>query len=308
MNTTPAFLGVDWGTSNLRVYLVSQGGQVIEQTQSAKGILHCSQGTFGDTLTQLAGSWLTKWPQLSVYMAGMIGSKQGWRETSYLPCPIHIDDIASQLVPLSFDGTRKCWIVPGLSCTTPDGTPDVMRGEETQLIGAIHRQRTGSQLYCLPGTHAKWVHVKDGVIQHFATYMTGELFDILQHHGLLSVWMQDVPQEDKKEWFLKGVELANKQTGLLHHLFGVRSLSLEGTLPPKHQRSYLSGLLIGHELRAPLQHIPQDTPVTLIGATSLTKQYERACSHLQRLLHVLSGERMVLDGLTQLHASAARKV
>lgn len=301
----PALIGVDWGTSQMRLYLLGAQGQRLASRQSARGLLTCpDQEAFARALQEEAADWLQQSPALPILMAGMVGSRQGWRETPYLSCPLDPRDLANQLVALPPLQGHPIAIVPGLRGTSPAGLPDVMRGEETQLIGAIDfladdkkdedKGLLQDATLCLPGTHAKWVQLQDGIITHFATSMTGEAFALWSTHGLLSRWIQQEPQEDAPEAFVMGVTHAQRQGGLLHHLFGVRALSLAGQLPVPHQRAYLSGLLIGHELR---EALPLDRVLFLVGAQELCARYLLACKTLQQEVRILDGETAVTRGL-----------
>jgi 2-dehydro-3-deoxygalactonokinase len=207
----------------------------------------------------------------------MIGSRQGWREVPYVSCPATPGEIAEGLERLDW-GEGEAWIVPGLLDDSRPGQPDVMRGEETQVLGALAALSKAGGLVCLPGTHSKWVQVKDGAIQGFATYMTGEVYDLLQGHSILSRLMtKGAVSADR--WFLEGVELG-QEGGILNRLFSARSRALTGDLPEDEVRSYLSGMLIGDELASAVASEP--TEVYLLGAPALAALYEAA---LQKLGH-----------------------
>ena len=213
----------------------------------------------------------------------MVGSRQGWAEAPYAPCPAGIDQLRAALiaVPFSHSGRPvRIRIVPGVSAQDGNGVPDVMRGEETQILGAL--PRAGAHLACLPGSHSKWVQVSDGRITGFTTHLTGEAFAALRGHTILGRMMRDGPTD--AEAFAAGVERAGQDGGLLHHLFGVRTQGLFGTLSEAGAASYLSGLLIGHELRAALLERNMDgdgrrETVHLIGAGPLCALYAQAILH-----------------------------
>jgi 2-dehydro-3-deoxygalactonokinase len=208
-------------------------------------------------------------------MSGMIGSRQGWREVPYVACPAEPEEIAAGLERIDW-GAGEAWIVPGLLDESRAGQPDVMRGEETQVLGALAALPAGGGLVCLPGTHSKWVRVEGGVLQGFATYMTGEVFDLLQGHSILSRLMtKGAVQVDR--WFLEGVAVG-QEGGLLNRLFSARSRALTGDLPEDEVRSYLSGLLIGDELASAVPAEP--TEVHLLGAPTLAALYEAALEKL----------------------------
>jgi 2-dehydro-3-deoxygalactonokinase len=204
-------------------------------------------------------------------MSGMIGSRQGWKEAPYAQCPAGANEIAARMVEVRWGVSRNAWIVPGLSCRDAQGVPDVMRGEETQILGALNDVVERSAWVCLPGTHSKWVHLEGDRITHFATYMTGEVFAVMKAHSILGRMMADADLDPVA--FGSGVLRAREAGGLLHHLFGVRTRGLTGDLSDDDSAAYLSGLLIGHELAA----LPrQRGTVYLLGAPRLMRLYTEA--------------------------------
>ena len=253
-------IAVDWGTSSLRCYRLDAQGKIIESRASADGILNVPAGRFPDVLQQqIAG-----WSETPIVMSGMVGSRQGWKEAPYVQCPAGFDEIAARLLEVR----QGVWIVPGLSCRDAAGVPDVMRGEETQILGC------GAQgTLCLPGTHSKWVEVKNGRIERFSTFMTGEAYAVLRQHSILGRMIEEGKPDEGA--FAQGVKRAGDAGGLLHHLFGVRTRGLMGELGAAAAASYLSGILIGHELRA--QGAPE---FGVLGTAELAARYQRAASLL----------------------------
>ncbi len=260
-------IGLDWGTTSLRAYHI-RDSMVLERRDSPSGITRVDPSAFPAVLHDLVGDWLAG-GETQVLMAGMIGSRQGWVEAPYLPCPASPTALAAALMPVPFDGATLA-IIPGLTCRDPFGVPEVMRGEETQLAGAIGQ--AGDGLYCLPGTHSKWATVTAGAITGFTTAMTGEVFAALRSHTILGRMMTDGPPDD--DAFARGVARAGSDGGLLHHLFGVRTLGLVGELGEAAAASYLSGLLIGSEIAA----MALAAPVHLIGEPTLCRLYTIALS------------------------------
>ncbi len=259
-------IGVDWGTSSFRAFRL-QGGVVVDRITGGPGILAVPAGGFSDALRTAIGPWLDA-GENRVLMSGMVGSRQGWVEAPYLACPADPATLAAAAVAVPFEGAAVR-LVPGLSAADANGTPEVMRGEEVQVAGVL--DRTGpSALICLPGTHSKWVRLAGGRIQGFATHMTGEAFAALRQHTILGRLMQDGPTDEAT--FLQGVARAATPGGLLHHLFGVRTLGLFDRLAPAHAASFLSGLLIGHEVQA----VGPRGPVHLVGAAALCSLYALA--------------------------------
>ncbi len=268
-------IAVDWGTSSLRLYRLDAEGHVYERRRSEQG-LQARAGQFEAVLAQeIAG-----WDDALILLSGMVGSRSGWREVPYLPCPTGIDELAGALVPLQAPtlAERTLWIVPGISDTGNDAVPDVMRGEETQLAALLAVLPRGNHVVCLPGTHSKWVAIANGRIQRLSTAMTGELYALLRNHSLLGKLM---PADDSRfdAWaFDTGLKRSRQAGGLLHHLFGVRTLGLFNQMEGSALSSYLSGLLIGHEILASgiLDHTPRLSQVHLIGNDRLLALYAQA--------------------------------
>lgn len=278
-------VAVDWGTSAFRAYLLDASGAILERRESAGGILRVRGGDFAAALLAEIGDWLRAEPEALVVMSGMIGSRQGWREVPYVECPAGLADIAGGLERVDW-GEGEGWIVPGLLDESRDDLPDVMRGEETQVLGALPRLSDGSGLVCLPGTHSKWARVEEGAIQGFATYMTGEVYDLLQGHSILSRLMTKGAVTPDR-WFLEGVA-QTQEGGLLNRLFTARSRVLAGDLPETEVRSYLSGLLIGDELASAVG--ADDGAVYLLGAPALVALYEAALGKLGKTVVTLDGD------------------
>lgn len=261
---------VDWGTSSFRAFRIADDGAIVDRRSSARGIMHVPDGRFAETLRNEVGDWL-KAGENRVLLAGMIGSRQGWKEAPYVPCPAGAAELGAALVDVPFDGAQVK-LVPGMNGVDLSGIAEVMRGEETQVVGALAAiGRDG--LACLPGTHSKWVRVEGGRIVRFTSHMTGEVFGALRDHTILGRMMKDGAPND--EAFLAGVARSAEPGGLLHHLFGVRTQTLFGNLAETDGASYLSGILIGHELRAELGGMQGET-VHLIGAPELVALYAQA--------------------------------
>ena len=262
-------IAIDWGTSSFRAYRLDAQGRIHDRRAASRGILAVEDGRFEEELLRQVGDWIAD-GEGRVLMSGMIGSRQGWQEAPYVPCPAGVAEIVAGLARVPCEGA-DLRVVPGLSCTDAGGTPEVMRGEETQIVGVLE-SITGPALACLPGSHSKWAQVADGRIARFETYFSGEAFAALRGHTILGRLMREAPADPAA--FDRGMARAAAPGHLLHHLFGVRTLGLFGQLAEESAASYLSGLLIGHEVRAALP--AGGTMVHLIGAGALCDLYARA--------------------------------
>lgn len=282
-------IGIDWGTSSFRAFRLADDGAVLERRSAPRGILSVADGQFADVVFEFAGDWL-KSGESRILLSGMIGSRQGWRESQALPCPAGVEDLARALTPVPFDGARA-FIVPGVTARDAHGIPEFMRGEETQIAGLL--PSIGARgLVCLPGTHSKWARIEDGRVATFTTHMTGEAFAALSQHTILGRLMKG--ETDDERAFDRGVARSADAGGLLHHLFGARTLVLAGQMPETGTKSYLSGLLIGHEIRAALAASPSDDPIHLAGEANLCRLYARALGALGKRALVETGDAAVL--------------
>jgi 2-dehydro-3-deoxygalactonokinase len=263
-------IGIDWGTTSFRAFRIARDGSIRDRRASPRGILNVPDNRFGETLREEIGPWLAAGDD-HVLLSGMIGSRQGWKEAPYLACPAGAPEIAAALTEIPFDwGQVK--LVPGLATEDTAGVPEVMRGEETQIVGCLPAIG-GSGLACLPGSHSKWAHVEAGRIIGFTTHLTGEAFAALRGHTILARMMHDGATDPTV--FDQGVARSGDADGLLHHVFGARTLALTGRMAESATASYLSGILIGHEVRAALG-AQRDTVVEVIGTLELTALYARA--------------------------------
>ena len=271
-------LAIDWGSSSLRIYRMNAKGGVSETRQSGDGILKVADRAFAAALEDRAGDWITAGED-PIIMSGMIGSRQGWMEAAYVACPAGLADIASAMCTVQWNSAkgevRSGWIAPGLRCLDQAGVNDVMRGEEVQILGIIDQLGPGEHHVCLPGTHSKWVVVRDHLITSFSTCMTGELFAVLKRHSILARTM--ARDHFEQTGFINGVARANDPGGLLHHLFGVRAQVLAGQIADDQSASYLSGILIGHELRSVPSGINR---FHLVGDAELAALYSLAASEM----------------------------
>lgn len=294
---------VDWGTTNARAYRLGPDGRVTDRRRLPRGIRQVPPDGFPDALAELLGSWVGDDGKCRILMSGMVGSRQGWVEAPYRSCPARLEDLVAALCPVP--GLAHARIVPGL-CRSNGGTrQDVMRGEEVQVFGAV--SGPAPALLCLPGTHSKWVRYEAGAIVDFATAMTGETFEVLRRHSLLGALMpaetgaaDDAASSGAAaEGLRRGLDRAGEPGGLLNHLFGVRAEALFGTIPADGLEAYLSGLLIGHEVRGMATLFPRFEPIRLVAEGRLAALYAAAFRHLGQEVEAVDSEAATLRGLTQ---------
>ena len=287
-----ALVALDWGTTSLRAYLFDVAGNVLDTRESTAGIMNlpraADEGGFDAAFEAACGAWLERAPGVPVIAAGMVGSAQGWLEAPYVDAPASADALVAGIVRVQTARGATLHIVPGV--LQRGELPNVMRGEETQIFGALGDGTAATdageyELIGLPGTHAKWVVVRGGRIERFHTFMTGEIFAALREHTILGRTMV-APDRLDAESFLRGVNIARQkgQAGPLATVFSTRTLGLTGQLGGQQQPDYLSGLLIGHEL-AGLDAVlaQQQTGVAghalrLIGNEALCARYQLALS------------------------------
>jgi 2-dehydro-3-deoxygalactonokinase len=266
-------LAIDWGTSTARVYVLDARGVIVGERSAALGVRRVTDGRFANALTMLYGSELPR--GVAAIACGMIGSRQGWIEAPYRDCPADIDSIAGALTRVP--GTELS-IVPGLIARDAAGVPDVMRGEETQIFGALAEGAVARSVYVLPGTHSKWAIAGAAGVETFATFMTGELYAVLREHSILGRLASDGVDVVA---FDRGVHASLRDgAALSHDLFSVRSLALTAELASEGVGDYLSGLLVGAEITAARAWVAGNagvcTEVTLVGEAALCERYRRA--------------------------------
>lgn len=263
-------IAIDWGTSNFRAFRLDGAGEIIERRSFPSGVLRVEEGRFAETLLAQVGDWLVAGED-RILLCGMVGSRQGWAEAKYLACPVGIEDLAASVIKVPFPGAEVL-LIPGVIAKDSYGVPEVMRGEETEAMGMLDSCGDAG-LVCLPGTHSKWIHLSNRTIVSFITCMTGEVFGVMRKCTILARTMTSDTAIVDNEAFRRGVARSADSGGLLHHLFSVRTLVLVNQLEEEGAASYLSGLLIGHEVRAAM---PSGMHVHLIGAPQLCSLYATA--------------------------------
>jgi 2-dehydro-3-deoxygalactonokinase len=309
MSVEPYIAG-DWGTTRLRLSLCL--GERVIATRQGPGI-GALPGPAAQTLRPLIAGWRESYGPVPLLLCGMAGSRNGWKETPYLPCPADLRTLGEAALRFEADGAPVA-IAPGLSCTSRTSSPEVMRGEETQIAGALRLHpslATDRHLLCLPGTHTKWVWLEDGCVRDFLTALTGELFALLRDGSTLTRATRcSVPPEtsqlsgvsdDAHDGFERGLEAAAAHgTSLLHALFSVRSRQLIEDRPQAWAVSYLSGLMIGADVRGAIPLFATRSQVVLIGDALLNERYAQALNRERVATSCLDGEQCALAGLRTL--------
>ena len=295
-------VGMDWGTTHRRAYALDADGVCVNEFADGDGAMAC-KGRFGPALEAVLHQ-LQATPHL-VVMSGMVGSALGWHEVPYADHRVVLDALPAHLftvpdAPLA----ARCVIVPGYNIRDQWGQPDVMRGEETQLLGALALGHH-SGWFVLPGTHSKWVELDHGRILQLRTYMTGELFNLLGQHGTLAAAIGKAAPVWDASAFADGVYAAGKG-GLSHQLFSCRARVVCGDMPAASSQAYLSGLLIGSELhdvrRTPTGSHSMDT-FKLIGSPELAQHYQTAAALLDLSLEVLDAKAAFLAAMARIQSA-----
>jgi 2-dehydro-3-deoxygalactonokinase len=291
-----AYALVDWGTTHLRIWLTDRAGTMLGERISAEGMGKLSPHEFPAVLERQLEA-LSASPGLPSVICGMAGSRQGWREAAYAETPVALSALPARAIGFQ-SGARPVRILPGVARREPV-RPDVMRGEETQLIGL----GIDSGAACLPGTHSKWVRIDKGRITDFATVMTGEMFALLSHHSILrhAILANDgtvpVVRPDDAE-FLAGVAAGLDGHGTLVRLFSIRAGSLLNGRGSAQSAAWLSGLLIGSEIAEAGRLIDAGREgVHIIGSGALSALYRAAVQAAGRPCHVHDGGALVRAGL-----------
>lgn len=290
---TARYIAIDWGSTNLRAWLY-QGDKCLDSRQSEAGVTRLNGKSPEAVLAEVTQHWRDS--ATPVVMAGMIGSNVGWKIAPYLSAPVHFSAIGEQLTSVG-DNT---WIIPGL-CVLNDDNRNVMRGEETQLLGA--RTLRPSSVYVMPGTHCKWVQADHAQIYDFRTVMTGELHHLLLHHSLIGTGLPK--QETSAEAFTSGLMRGLTTPAILPHLFEVRASHVLGTLPREQVSEFLSGLLIGAEVASMSEQFASQQAITLVAGSALTSRYLQAFHAAGLEISAVNGDTAFQAGIRSIaHAVA----
>jgi len=292
---TSRYIAIDWGSTNLRAWLY-QDGECIDSRKSSAGVTRLAGKTPAAVFEDTVNGWRDS--PTPVLMAGMVGSNAGWKIAPYLPCPARFSTFGDQLTPVA----DQAWIIPGL-CVQRTDNNNVMRGEETQLLGA--RQLQPAPLYIMPGTHCKWVQADADAVNDFRTLMTGELHHLLLTHSLIGSGLPE--QQTSPQAFEQGLICGIEDRALLPQLFEVRAAHVLGELPREQVSDYLSGLLIGSEVASMTHHFAcsSEQPITIIANPELSARYQRALSQLGFRSQILDGDSAFQAGIRSMANAVA---
>jgi 2-dehydro-3-deoxygalactonokinase len=270
------FIVADWGTTRFRGYLVKDE-TILDRVSSDEGVSALQPGQHRDVFLRQCGRWLVAEPRAPVLLVGMVGSREGWVMAPYANCPADAAAIAKAMIPVDLGGGRQAHIVPGLFCEPAPGAADVMRGEETLVLGS----GVDDGLVCLAGTHPKWVLMREGRIERFATYMTGEMYALLCEHSMIG---RPATEPGDPAGFALGLEAALRNSGedgrarvgLLNLLFGARAAVVSGRMAADLLGPYISGLLTGDEINGALAQFSRPPSVTIVADKPRAELYVEA--------------------------------
>jgi 2-dehydro-3-deoxygalactonokinase len=297
-----ALIAIDWGTSRLRARLLAADGSTIAATDSDDGI-----GRLDGGHEQVFESICAPWPQVPAIMAGMVGSRQGWREAAYVPCPATIDGLAGEVTRFDTGRGRPITIVPGMMMRSGERR-DVIRGEETQIAGLMEIEPGFEGLCIMPGTHSKWVRVRDNVVPEFQTFITGEMFELLSRQSFLrhSVAQEGGDIAQAPDFSMAVSQIVNGQP-FAAALFSVRARQLLDNVSKEANRAFLSGLIIGGEIAAARAtgQLDDGAEVRVVGGTSLASAYLKALTVAGHGAQTVNGNEAAFHGLKKIARALA---
>jgi 2-dehydro-3-deoxygalactonokinase len=292
------FIGVNWGSTNFRAYLIGADGSAVDEYSAPAGIVNLDRAGMAATMNALAARWPESGP---IYASGMIGSNVGWKEVPYAEAPAGCADLAAAAVATEI-GSVPVYIVPGITCRRSfDGQPDILRGEEIEMMG-LAALGTVDGWVALPGTHTKWARLERGRVVEFFTSMSGEIFDRLTAKGLLASIVDGEAQDGPV--FLQGVAAGRaRRLSLGTLLFGARAQVVRGSLTKQDAASYIRGLLIGSEIADAMAVYPTagNAAVPLIGNRALCTLYASALNAAGVVSELIDSRTACLRGFRALH-------
>lgn len=294
------FIVADWGTTRFRGYLI-ENETILDRVSSEEGVSALQAGQHREVFLRQCGRWLEAEPAAPVLLVGMVGSREGWVEAPYAVCPAGPAEFAQALIAVDLGNGRNGHIVPGLFCEPAPGAADVMRGEETLVLGS----GVENGVVCSPGTHPKWIEMREGRIQRFATYMTGEMYALLREHSMIG---RPATEPEDQEGFDLGLDAAMRNSGesgaarvgLLHLLFGARAAVVSKRMASNLLAPYLSGLLTGDEINGALAQFGLPESVTILADAPRADLYVHALARHGITAEVRSPKQALIAGLARI--------
>jgi 2-dehydro-3-deoxygalactonokinase len=295
-----ALIAVDWGTTRCRAMLLDREGALVAEADSADGIGPLGGNGHEEAFQTLVAAW----PKVPAIMAGMVGSRQGWHEAAYVAVPTTPDALGAQLLRFQASDHRSIAIVPGLKLRSDTRDGDVIRGEETQLIGLIEEEPDFNGIAILPGTHSKWASVSKGAITNFQTFMTGEMFELLARKSFLRHSVSEDADDlaGSADFALAIRRSVTENLPFLGAIFSVRVRQLLDGVSGDDNLAYLSGLVIGGEIAAARQMglLEANLPIRIVGSRSLARAYSAAFQITGHATTTKDGSELVRRGLVRL--------
>ncbi|MGF1733762.1 2-dehydro-3-deoxygalactonokinase [Photobacterium satsumensis] len=287
------WLVIDWGTTNFRAFAMGKQGDVLDKVELSLGLLQVKEGEFAIELENVLSDWLDEYKHLPIFMAGMVGSQQGWANVDYAPTSVSARQLADKAYRFELPWGATATIVPGVSHQTENGLYDVMRGEEVQLFGLAKLTGMADLVAVMPGTHSKHAVFSKGELVEFSSYMTGELFSVISKHTILGRGLPEAEPLTDDLVFLKGVSEGQGEQ-LTNTLFMARTHRLFDNITDAEVLDYLSGVLIGNELKA--LDVKQ-AQVYLVGGSKLCERYQLACQELGIESTYINGDECFIAGM-----------
>lgn len=279
---------VDWGTTNFRAFLMTKDNECLDRINCNTGLLNIEDDLFEQTLANNLAKWEITNNCLPVFMAGMVGSKQGWKEAPYMETPLTLQNLSDACVSIYTKWGSSVYIIPGVSHKVDTTKLDVMRGEEVQILGLVQLGFESNCMVILPGTHSKHAKLIAGKLMSFSTFMTGEFYALLSEHSILGKNLST--QIQSQEAFIKGVT-EGAQGNLMNTAFMARTHRLFQHLQESEVHDYLSGLVIGKEVN--------DITSTsyVISNSKLGARYALACDVLGKKNQTIDGDKCFVAGM-----------
>jgi 2-dehydro-3-deoxygalactonokinase len=292
-------IALDWGTTRARAFLIGEDGVVLDRRIADQGIQSVPAGGFPAAFAAIAGEFRRARPEAAIVLAGMVGSRNGWVEAPYVACPASTEAIAAAGIAVALEDGTPVTVLPGLSCD--DGAFDVMRGEETLIVGL----GLEDGIACLPGTHSKWAQVKGGRIERFASFMTGEVYGLLRQHSILARLAEEPGDGDAADGATRGFAAAARPAGLLNAAFAARTEVLAGRMRGGAVGPYLSALLVAQEIAGAGALFGQPKAVELVADGALAESYAAALTAAGLTFRTTAPEAAFIAGVRRLAAGLA---